>query len=145
MPVSEKHFEPARSRLAEGALAMAADPRLVPMSRDPDKTPVIPLHDAGHWIEPWYVSYGILGAQASGLAVILIPLLVANAGGSATAIGSAIAAQNVRALMSPFWGGLADRTRAYRGIFFGGFILFMLGFLGFGMLRGSTAWWFPRS
>jgi hypothetical protein len=38
-----------------------------------------PVH---HWIEPWYLAYAILGALASGLAAILIPLVVTNSGGS---------------------------------------------------------------
>jgi hypothetical protein len=44
---------------------------------------VIPVKGPVHrWIEPWYLAYAILGALASGLAVILIPLVVTNSGGS---------------------------------------------------------------
>jgi hypothetical protein len=57
-----------------------------------------------HWIEPWYLAYAILGALASGLAAILIPLVVTNSGGSPTQIGAAIAAQNVGALFAPILG-----------------------------------------
>jgi len=35
-------------------------------------TAVIPVRHLGRWIEPWYVAYAILGALASGSAVILI-------------------------------------------------------------------------
>jgi hypothetical protein len=50
-----------------------------------------PVH---HWIEPWYLAYAILGALASGLAAILIPLVVTNSGGSSTQLGAAIATLN---------------------------------------------------
>jgi len=92
------------------------------------------------WIEPWYAAYAILGALASGLAVIAIPLVVSGGGGSATEIGTAIAAQNIGALAAPFWGTVADRSKAYRGIFFLGFILIGLGFLALAGLSGPGAW-----
>jgi MFS family permease len=92
------------------------------------------------WIEPWYGAYAILGALASGLAVISIPLIITAGGGSATVIGSTIAAQNIGALFAPFWGTVADRTRAYRTVFFLGFILIALGFAGLSGLRGLGAW-----
>ena len=56
-----------------------------PASGESPKRQVIaiegPVH---HWIEPWYLAYAILGALASGLAAILIPLVVTNSGGSST-------------------------------------------------------------
>lgn len=94
-----------------------------------------------HWIEPWYLSYAILGALASGLAVILIPLVVTRSGGTATHVGAAIAAQNVGALFAPLWGWIADRSRAYRGIFFGGFVLIAFGFLGFTLVVHDISAW----
>ena len=96
-----------------------------------------PVH---HWIEPWYLAYAILGALASGLAVILIPLVVTNSGGSSTQLGAAIAALNVGALFAPIWGWAADRSLAYRAIFFGGFLLIAAGFLGFTVTHGFGAW-----
>lgn len=101
---------------------------------------VIPTRQVHRWIEPWYIAYAILGALASGFAVILIPLLVTTGGGSATEIGLAIAAQNLGALSAPFWGWISDRCKAYRSIFFGGFALIAAGFLGFALFRGSSAW-----
>jgi DHA1 family tetracycline resistance protein-like MFS transporter len=102
---------------------------------------VIPVQGpVQHWVEPWYLSYAILGALASGLAVILIPVVVDGSGGTATQVGAAIAAQNVGALFAPLWGWIADRSRAYRGIFFGGFVLLALGFLGFTLVHGMSAW-----
>ena len=92
------------------------------------------------WIEPWYGAYAILGALASGFAVLLIPLVINKVGGSATAIGTAIASQNIGAMSAPIWGELADRRRAYRAIFFIGFLLIALGFVGFSLLSGFNAW-----
>jgi len=96
-----------------------------------------PVH---HWIEPWYLAYAILGALASGLAAILIPLVVTNSGGSSTQLGIAIAALNVGALFAPIWGWAADRSLAYRAIFFSGFMLIAAGFLGFTVMHGFGAW-----
>jgi MFS family permease len=102
---------------------------------------VIPTKGPVHrWIEPWYAAYAVLGALASGLAVILIPLVVTSGGGGSTEIGTAIAAQNIGALMAPFWGGVADKSKAYRSIFFGGFLLIGLGFLAFTLLHDTGAW-----
>ena len=96
-----------------------------------------PVH---HWIEPWYLAYAILGALASGLAAILIPLVVTNSGGSSTQIGAAIGAQNLGALFAPIWGWAADRSLAYRAIFFSGFMLIGAGFLGLAVMHGFGAW-----
>lgn len=103
-------------------------------------TAVIPTRHLGRWIEPWYVAYAILGALASGSAVILIPLAVVSGGGSATQIGVAIAAQNVGALFAPFWGWLSDRFKDYRPIFFGGFLLIGAGFLSFALIKNASIW-----
>jgi MFS family permease len=100
-------------------------------------TAVIPVRHLGRWIEPWYVAYAILGALASGSAVILIPLAVISRGGSATQIGAAIAAQNVGALFAPFWGWASDRFKDYRPIFFGGFLLIGGGFLSFALIKDA--------
>ena len=96
-----------------------------------------PVH---RWIEPWYLAYAVLGALASGLAAILIPLVVTNSGGSSTQVGAAIAAQNIGALFAPVWGWVADRSLAYRAIFFSGFILIAAGFLGLAVVHGFGAW-----
>jgi DHA1 family tetracycline resistance protein-like MFS transporter len=96
-----------------------------------------PVH---HWIEPWYLAYAILGALASGLAAILIPLVVTNSGGSSTQLGAAIAALNIGALFAPVWGWAADRSLAYRAIFLSGFLLIAAGFLGFTVMHGFGAW-----
>src|SRR5271168_5579653 len=99
---------------------------------------MIPARHLGRWIEPWYVAYAILGALASGSAVILIPLAVFSRGGSVTQTGAAIAAQNVGALFAPFWGWASDRFKDYRPIFFGGFLLIGAGFLGIALTENAS-------
>ena len=100
---------------------------------------MIPARHLGRWIEPWYVAYAILGALASGSAVILIPLAVFSRGGSVTQTGAAIAAQNVGALFAPFWGWASDRFKDYRPIFFGGFLLIGAGFVSFALIKPSSS------
>jgi MFS transporter, DHA1 family, tetracycline resistance protein len=104
------------------------------------KTPVIPTGNVLRWIEPWYVAYAILGALASGAAVILIPLMVVENGGTAIQIGMAIAAQNCGAFSAPLWGWICDRSKAYRFVFFGGFLLIAAGFISFALINRRSVW-----
>jgi DHA1 family tetracycline resistance protein-like MFS transporter len=105
------------------------------------KTQVIPTgNNVLHWIEPWYVAYAILGALASGAAVILIPLMVVERGGTAIQIGMAIAAQNCGAFSAPLWGWISDKSKAYRLVFFGGFLLIAAGFIGFALINSRIVW-----
>jgi MFS family permease len=67
-------------------------------------------------------------------------VVVTKSGGSPTQIGAAIAAQNVGALFAPIWGWTADRSLAYRAIFFNGFMLVGAGFLGLAVMHGIGAW-----
>jgi MFS family permease len=102
---------------------------------------IIPMEGAlRRWVRPWYVAYAILGVLASGLAAILIPLVIDAAHGSAGQIGLVVATLNVGVLFSPFWGMIADRTKAYRLVFLAGFLLLAAGFSVFGVLSGSAAW-----
>ena len=50
------------------------------------------------------------------------------------------AALNFGALFAPFWGWISDRSRAYRSVFFSGFLLIALGFLGFALMKGRGVW-----
>ena len=102
---------------------------------------VIPTGNLRRWIEPWYIAYAILGVL-SGAAAILIPLAIANAGGSATQIGAAIAALNVGALFARFWGWISDRSKSYRSIFFSGFLLIADGFVSFALFKSPGFWLF---
>jgi MFS transporter, DHA1 family, tetracycline resistance protein len=105
-----------------------------------NKAPVIPTGNVLRWIEPWYVAYAILGALASGAAVILIPLMVVERGGTAIQIGMAIAAQNCGAFSAPLWGWICDKSKAYRFVFFGGFLLIAAGFISFALIDSRIVW-----
>jgi len=98
-----------------------AEPR---SSSEPDRSPprVGP--------PPWYWSYTLFGASASGLSPILLPVLVA-AGDGAGQVGLVMAALNVGVLSAPLWGMLADRHRGHRPIFFLGLLLVALSLAGF--------------
>src|SRR5262249_5559952 len=102
---------------------------------------VIPVQAPIHWVEPGDLSYAILGAPDSGLAVIVILLVVTVSGGTAAHVGAATAAEDSGALFAPLWGWIADRSRAYRGIFFGGFVLIAFGFLGFTLVVHDISAW----
>lgn len=105
---------------------------------------VITVRDFRRWIEPWYLAYAILGALVSGTAIILIPRVIASAdaatGETGVHIGLVVAAESFGELFAPFCGWLADISRFYRPIFFGGFLLISLGFLCF-VLHGSLTLW----
>jgi hypothetical protein len=85
-------------------------------AQGPDREVIAVRGNVNTWIEPWYGAYAILGALTSGLAIISVPLVVTNGGGTALQIGTAIAVQNLGALFAPLWGTVADRTRAYRAV-----------------------------
>ncbi len=61
------------------------------------------------WVEPWYLSYAILGYTMGGMFPILIPLLVLKRFSSACQVGLVMAAFNLGGLMAPIWGSIADR------------------------------------
>lgn len=102
--------------------------------------PVIPTAEPHRWIAPWFGAYAILGASASGLAPLLVPLEISRSGGSASLIGLSVAVQNLGALTAPAWGALADHAKAYRPVFFSGFLLIAAGFALFTGLQGAGVW-----
>ena len=67
------------------------------------------------WVEPWYISYALLGVAIAGVAPILLPLTVIRIG-SAAEVGLVMAAFSVGGLTAPLWGSLADRYRLHRWI-----------------------------
>ena len=74
------------------------------------------------WIEPWFLSYALLGASVAGMAPILLPLSV-RMGGSATDIGLVMGAFNLGGLSAPAWGRIADHHGLHR-------VLLLTGLLG---------------
>jgi DHA1 family tetracycline resistance protein-like MFS transporter len=92
-----------------------------------------------HWVEPWYVAYGLLGAAAGGLAPILLPLKVSLTG-SATHVGLVMAAFNLGGLLAPVWGGLADRLRIHRWLLVGGLLANAAGLILFPFIASLGVW-----
>ena len=74
------------------------------------------------WLEPWFLSYALLGVSVAGLAPILLPLSVGRGGGVAE-IGLVMGAFNLGGLSAPLWGGIADRRGLHR-------LLLIIGLLG---------------
>ena len=56
------------------------------------------------WIEPWYLSFAIIGMVVAGLVPVLIPLMVSRTG-DAGQVGLVMAAVSLGGLTSPLWGG----------------------------------------
>lgn len=79
-------------------------------------------HTWGDWIEPWFLSYGLLGVVIAGLLPIVLPLLVSQQG-TAAQVGMVIASFNASGLTAPLWGWLADRYRLHRWLLLGGLLV----------------------
>ena len=75
------------------------------------------------WVEPWYLSYAILGCTMGGMFPILIPLLALKRFSSACHVGLIMAAFNLGGLMAPIWGSVADRYRIHRVLLTSGLII----------------------
>jgi MFS family permease len=75
------------------------------------------------WVEPWYLSYAILGCTMGGMVPILIPLLALKHFSSTCQVGLVMAVFNIGGLMAPFWGSVADRYGIHRGLLSGGLII----------------------
>ena len=82
------------------------------------------------WVEPWYLAYALSGATTSGMALILLPLVVSRTSG-ASHIGLVMAAFNLGGLTAPLWGSLADRHRLHRWMLFGGLLMTTIGLAAF--------------
>ena len=87
----------------------------------------------------WHVSYALFGFLVPGLASILLPLLVVDAGHRPFRVGSVIAAQNWGILLAPIWGWYADRCRSYRTILVTGLLCISGGFAIFSVARSLSA------
>lgn len=87
----------------------------------------------------WHVSYAIFGFLVPGLASILLPLLVVDAGHRPFRVGSIVAAQNWGVLLAPVWGWYTDRFQTYRTTLVIGLLCLGSGFATFGMARSLPA------
>ena len=98
-----------------------------------------PHHFRLTWVEPWYLSYALLGATIAGIVPILIPLLIRMLS-TATTIGLVIAFSNLGGLTAPWVGALADRFHWHRQFLLGGFLLITIGAAGFPLTSNLALW-----
>jgi DHA1 family tetracycline resistance protein-like MFS transporter len=91
------------------------------------------------WVEPWYLSYALLGTTAGGLAPILLPLIV-NRTGKAGHIGLVMAFFNLGGLTAPLWGDLADRQHIHRWVLSGGLLAATVGMAVFPFTTSTVAY-----
>ena len=96
--------------------------------------------DWRNWIEPWYLSFAIIGMVVAGLVPVLIPLMVSRTGGAGQ-VGLVMAAVSLGGLTSPLWGGLADKYRLHRALLAGGMLVTALG-LAILAFTSQPALWF---
>ncbi len=89
------------------------------------------------WVEPWYWVYALLGATTSGMAPILLPLVVSRTGG-VSHIGLVMAAFNLGGLTAPLWGSLADRHRLHRWMLLGGLLATTIGLAAFSFTSNKS-------
>lgn len=92
------------------------------------------------FIRPWYLAYLLLGIVTSGMLPVLLPLMVAALSHKLSSVAYVIGAYNFGLLTSPVWGILAQRTKAYRKLFLGSFLLTATGILGILLLRELPGW-----
>ncbi|WP_319764233.1 MFS transporter [Maridesulfovibrio sp.] len=76
--------------------------------------------------ERWYAGYAFQGAVVLGIIPILLPLVVAKAGGAAQA-GVVIALFYVGQLLAPVIGTFTDRSGLHKIVFLSGFAMLALG------------------
>ena len=81
-------------------------------------------------MEPWFLSYALLGASVAGLAPILLPISVGESG-SVADIGLVMGAFNLGGLSAPLWGGIADRRGLHRLLLICGLLATALGLMAF--------------
>jgi MFS family permease len=92
------------------------------------------------YIRPWYLAYLLLGMVTAGLLPVVLPLMIAARSHQLATVAYVMGAYNVGLLTSPLWGMAAERTKAYRHLFLGSFLLTAAGLVGMLLLRALPAW-----
>lgn len=89
--------------------------------------------------ERWYAGYTFQGAVVLGIVPILLPLVIAEAGG-ATQAGMVVAAFYVGQLLAPPIGAFTDRSGLHKVVFLSGFVMLALGLAMFPMASSLPFW-----
>jgi len=92
------------------------------------------------YIRPWYLAYLLLGVVTAGLLPVLLPLTVEARSHRLSAVAYVIGAYNFGLLTSPLWGMVAERSKTYRTLFLGSFLLTAAAIVGMLLLRELPSW-----
>ena len=92
------------------------------------------------YIRPWYVAYLLLGIVTAGMLPVLLPLIVEARTHRLATVAYVLGAYNFGLLTSPLSGILAERTKAYRTLFLGSFLVTAAGIVGVLLLRELPLW-----
>lgn len=92
------------------------------------------------FIRPWYLAYLLLGVVTAGLLPVLLPLSIERLAHSLATVAYVIGAYNFGLLSSPLWGLVAERSRGYRPLYLGSFMLTGTGIAAL-LLLGSLPGW----
>jgi len=92
------------------------------------------------WIEPWYLSYALLGCTMGGMFPILMPLLALKRFNSACHVGFVMAAFNLGGLIAPILGRVVDRYGSHRGLLITGLIITAITLVAFGFTNSFPVW-----
>jgi MFS family permease len=92
------------------------------------------------YIRPWYLAYLLLGIVTAGMLPVLLPLIVEARTHRLSTVAYVIGAYNFGLLTSPLWGIRAERTKGYRTLFLGSFLVTAAGIVGVLLLRELPSW-----
>jgi MFS family permease len=94
------------------------------------------------WVEPWYLSYAILGCTMGGMFPILIPLLALKRFSGAWNVGLVMAVFNLGGLMAPIWGRVADKYGIHRRLLSCALIINAIALAALSFTNSFTIWLF---
>lgn len=98
------------------------------------------LAEPRRYASPWYVAYLLLGVVTSGLVPVLFPLMMTAVSHRASTVAYVMGVYDLGLMTSLLWGVLAERRKAYRRLFFLGFLLCTLAVAVFPLARSVGAW-----
>ena len=92
------------------------------------------------WVEPWYLSYALLGCTMGGIFPILMPLLALKCFNSPCHVGLVMAAFNLGGFMAPLWGKIADRYGIHRELLISSLVMTAITLAAFALTNTFTVW-----
>lgn len=92
------------------------------------------------YVRPWYFAYLLLGVVTAGMVPVLLPLMMVSVSHQLSTVAYVMGAYNLGLLTSPLWGLLAERFKAYRSLFFIGFVLAGAAIASMPLLGGMAGW-----